>query len=122
MAGTYDHPDVSNLVCLELVLREVQHIEHHYRDMDDSRHSGKEGKGQSSSGSFARPGAIFDQDAVFSGLSRDKGEIMCVPALLDFVAKELDSDTNVQKQLRKAHEERLLAQKNQRGGKKKEEG
>ena len=122
MAGTYDHLDVSNLVCLELLLREVQQIEHHYRDMDDGHHSGKGGKCQSAGGSFARPGAIFDQDAVFSGLSRDKGEIMCAPALLDFVAKELDRDTNVQKQLRNADEERLLAQKNQRGGKKKEAG
>ena len=122
LAGTYDHLDVSNLACLELLLREVQKIEHHNRCMEDGHHSGKGGKGQGSRAAYARSGAVFHQDAVFSGLSRAKGEIMCSPALLDFVGKELERDTNVQKQLRKTEDERLLAQKDQRGGKKTEEG
>ena len=47
---------------------------------------------------------------------------MCSPALLEFVGKELEKDTNVAKCFRKAEEERLFAQKDQRGGNKKEEG
>ena len=47
---------------------------------------------------------------------------MCSAALLEFVGKELEKDTYVQKQFRTAEEERLFAQKDQRGGKKKEEG
>ena len=86
--------------------------------MDDGHHSGKGGKGQASRGGLARSGAVFDQDAVFSRLSRENGEIMCAPALLDFVGKELERDTNAQKQLPKAEDEGLLAQKDQRGGKK----
>jgi len=118
MAGAFDCLDVSNLSCLEYLLREVQKIEHEYRDMDDGHHTGKGGKGPSG-GDFSRSGAIFDQNAVFSGLSRDKGEIMCSPALLEYCAKELADSTNVQKQLRKADEERDLAQKSKRGTKKK---
>ena len=53
-------------------------------------------------------------------MSRDKGQIMCSPALLEFTANELAVSTNVQKQLRKADEERALAeQKNKKGNKKK---
>ena len=122
LAGTYDHLDVSNLACLELLLREVQKIEHRNRCMEDGHHSGEGCTGQGSRAAYARSGAVVDQDAVFSGLSRDTGEIMCSPALLEYCAKELADSTNVQKQLRKADEERLLAQKNQRGPKKKEEG
>ena len=47
---------------------------------------------------------------------------MCSPALLEFVGKEFGQYTNVAKRFRKAEEERLFAQKDQRGGKKKEEG
>ena len=103
------------------MLREVQKIEHEYRDKDDGHHIGKGGKGPSG-GYFSRSGAIFDQNALFSGLSRDKGEIMCSPALLEYCAKELADSTNVHKQLRKADVGLQFAQKNQRGTKKKEEG
>ena len=88
--------------------------------MDDGHHTGKGGRGPTD-GDFARLGAIFDQDAVFSGLSRDKGQIMCCPALLECVASELAVSTNVQKQLRKADDERLLAQNGKKGPKKKDE-
>ena len=117
-AGTFDCLDVTNLVCLEYVLREVQKIEHEFRNADDGHHTGKGGRGPTG-GDLARSGAIFDQDAGFCGLPRDKGQIMCSPALLEFTANELAVSTNVQKQLRKADEERALAQQNQKGNKKK---
>ena len=46
---------------------------------------------------------------------------MCCPTLLEYIASDLAVTTNVQKQLRKAEEERILAQKNKKGNKKKEE-
>ena len=117
-AGTYDCLGVTNLVCIEFLLREVQQIEHFYRDAEDGHHSGSRGP---SNGGFAGSGSLFDQDAVFSGLSRDKGQIICCPALLEYIAGDLAVSTNVQKQLRKAEEERVLAQKNKKGTKKKKE-
>ena len=68
-----------------------------------------------SGGDFACSGSLFDQDAVFSGLARDKGQVMCSPLLLEFVAGGSAGSTNVQKQLRKAEEERVLAQKSKKG-------
>ena len=115
-AGTYDCLDATNLVCIEYLLREVQQIEHAYRHEEDGHHSGSRGP---SGGNFAGSGSLFDQDSVFSGLSRDKGQTMCSPALLEYIAGDLAVSTNVQKQLRKADEERVLAQKNKKGNKKK---
>ena len=116
-AGTFDCLDVSNLVCLEYLLREVQQIVHAFRNEEDGHHSGGRGP---SGGNFAGSGSLFDQGVVFSGLSRDKGQIMCSPALLEFIAGDLAVSTNVQKQLRKADEERALAEhKNKKGNKKK---
>ena len=56
----------------------------------------------------------------WDGLSKDKGEIMCCPALLDFVGKELERDGGVLKQLRKARGERARALKARGGGGKEE--
>ena len=106
-------------MCLEYLLREVQQIEHAYREAEDGHHTGHGGRGPSG-GSFAGSGSLFDQGAVFSGLSRGKGQTMCSQALLEFIAGDLAVSTNVQKQLRKADEERVLAQqKNKKGSKKK---
>ena len=116
-AGTFDGLDVTNLACLEYLLREIQQIEHAFRNEEDGHHSGGRGP---SGGNFAGSGSLFDQGAVFSGLSRDRGQIMCSPALLEFTATELAVSTNVQKQLRKADEERAFAQENKKANKKKE--
>ena len=99
LAGTFDCPDVTNLACLEYLVRAVQEIEHDHRDTEDR--SGSRGQ---PSGGKAGTGSLYDQSAVFSGLSRDKGQIMCCPALLEHTAGEMSVATNVQKQLRKAEE------------------
>jgi hypothetical protein len=114
--ATYDCLDVTNLVCFEFLVREAQRIEHDFRNAEDGHHSGSRGP---SGGNIAGSGSLFDQDSVFSGLSRDKGQIMCSPVLLEHIAGELAVTTNVQKQMRKADEERVLAQKNKKGNKKK---
>ena len=46
---------------------------------------------------------------------------MCCPALLEHIAGDLAVSANVQKQLREADEERVLAQKNKKGAKKRKE-
>ena len=45
------------------------------------------------------------------GANRDYGEVMVAPVLLDHVAKEFERDAAVLKQVRKAREERRLANK-----------
>ena len=86
---------------------------------EDGHHTGNAGRG-ASGGNFAGSGSLFDQGAVFSGSPRDKWQIMCSPALLEFIAGDLAVSTNVQKQLRKADEERALSEpKNKKGSKKK---
>ena len=120
LAGTFDCLDVTNLACLEYLVRAVQEIEHDHRDTEDGHHSGSRGQ---PSGGKAGTGSMYDQGAVFSGLSRDKGQIMCCPALLEYTAGEMSVATNVQKQMRKAEEEReFVRQKNKTKNKKKKEG
>ena len=113
LAGTYDSLDITNLACFEYLARAVQRIEHDYRDTEDGHHAGSRGQPV---GGGTGTGSMYDQEAVFSGLSQDKGQIMCCPALLEDLAGELSVATNVQKQLRKADEEREFAkQKNKKG-------
>ena len=59
----------------------------------------------------------MDELVVFTGTHRETGEHMICPELLDYVSKEVERDTNIMKQIRKAREERRLA-----GSKKKDEG
>ena len=54
---------------------------------------------------------ILDESDVFSGTHRDSGEFMVAPELLDYVAKEIERDAGVLKQLRKAREEKAALDK-----------
>ena len=45
---------------------------------------------------------------------------MCDPVLIDFVSKDLERDSGILKQLRKAREEREFRSKRQGGGGKKD--
>ena len=92
--GNFDCLDVTNLVCLEFLLREVQQIEHAFRNAEDGHHTGNGGRCPSG-GNFAGSGSLFDQGAALSGLSCDEGLIMCSPALLEFIAGDLAVSTNV---------------------------
>ena len=53
--------------------------------------------------------ALLDEAGVFSGTHRETGEAMVAPELLDYVAKEVERDASVMKQIRKAREERKSA-------------
>ena len=56
-------------------------------------------------------GARLTEAAIFSGKHRECGEVMVVPELLTYVAAELERDSAIIKQMRKAREERRLAGK-----------
>ena len=49
---------------------------------------------------------LLEESSIFSGRHRESGELMCAPDLLDFVAREVERDAAVMKQIRKAREER----------------
>ena len=82
----------------------MQLIEYFYfeaaRRADSSRDKQSQGKGGK--------GARQEEAAIFSSKHRDYGECMVAPDLLD---KELERDSAVMKQMRKAREERDLASK-----------
>jgi hypothetical protein len=50
----------------------------------------------------------MDESAFFLGTHREFGDTMVCPELLDFVAKEVEREASVMKQVRKAREERAL--------------
>eukprot|EP00971_Amphidinium_carterae_P345075 6485809-Amphidinium_carterae.1 len=65
------------------------------------------GKGQSK-GNLKFAG-VLDEASIFSGTHRDSGEAMVSPPLLEWVGREVEKETMVIKQVRKAREERRLA-------------
>ena len=48
----------------------------------------------------------MDEAAVFAGTSKDDGRMMVCPMLLTYVAAQVERDTSILKQIRKAKEER----------------
>ena len=48
---------------------------------------------------------------IFSGGHKEFGDCMVAPSLLDYVAKEVEGEAAVLKQVRKAREERAAANK-----------
>ena len=66
---------------------------------------GARGSGHSAPLKFA----FIDEAAHFTGTSRDFGDRMVCPELLEHVGKEIERDASVLKQVRKAREERRAA-------------
>ena len=92
-AGTYDRLDVCNVVCVELLLRLAQLSEHDYAREADGHSVGKVAKARGNQAKTPAPGGMrvgspLDDAAAFGGLSRDRGEIMVCPELLEFVTRE----------------------------------
>ena len=73
-----------------------------------STEDSKEGK----KGNMGRCGAaplrlgITDEAAIFSGVSKDHGDSIVCPLLFDHVAREIEKDASVLKQVRRAREKR----------------
>ena len=66
---------------------------------------------------------LVDEAHIFTGSHRDSGECMVAPELLDYVAKEVERDASIMKQIRKGREERTaLAVSNNKNKQGKEGG
>ena len=97
----YDCLNLPNIAAVEDLLRAAQLIEYvYYQD----HIAGELGKGQGKNGGM-RAGLV-DEAHIFTGAHRDSGECMVAPELLDYVAKEVERDASIMKQIRKGREER----------------
>ena len=66
-------------------------------------------KGDKKSDGFA---SVQQYEAsIFSGSHNEFGDTMVAPSLLEYVAKEVEGEASVMKQVRKAREERAAASK-----------
>ena len=106
---------------MELVPRQVQRAEYIYAQFAEGQTAGKDGKGgraqaKAQALGSSRVGYLMDESAAFIGMARGRGEIMVCPELLECVAKEVERDAGILKQIRKAREERALLAKKAPGG------
>ena len=110
LAGTYDQLDMGNLAIVEAIARRVELIEYQYRERtrDGLRASGL-GTGVSPhvAGSLALGGEEAD---LFDGLSKVAGGACVAPQIVEFVAGELEKTARIDKQARKAREEKAHIQ------------
>ena len=94
----YDQLDTVNLASFEHFLRRAQLIEHFHKEKVRQAAVSSEGKGQI---------AAEEQD-LFMGAKGSSGAVMVAPSLVGHVAKELERASSIDKQARKAREERAL--------------
>lgn len=98
----YDQLDAPNLASAELVARHIQLLEDHDRRLEDQGGGKKDGSL-----------AAGSEDAhLYLGLTNMRGGYCISPKLQEFVASELQKESAVLRERRKAQEERQLA----RGG------
>ena len=106
--GRYDGLDLSNLAGAELAFRRLQLIEFVYSERGPGG-----GKGSSKTDKKGDAMASMQQyeATIFSGSHKEFGDCMVAPTLLDYVAKEVEGEAAVLKQVRKAREERAALNK-----------
>ena len=113
----YDGLDVTNVAGAELLLRKAQLIEYSYSDAGpaaagSAASSGEGGnKKKGGAGKGGGRAGVYDESQIFMGAHKEFGDTLLDPQLLDYVAKEVERDAQVMKQVRKAREERILARK-----------
>eukprot|EP00959_Pyramimonas_sp_CCMP1952_P028200 591786-Pyramimonas_sp.AAC.1 len=93
----YDMLDVSNSATIELLLRKAQVVEYVYH-MDFLASRGPGPKGKKKGGSSSLQNAVFDEAAIFSGMTKDSGMAMVCPDLIAHVAGEVERDAAILKQ------------------------
>ena len=104
--GRYDGLDLANLAGVEVAFRRLQLMY-----MYSERGPGG-GKGSGKDEKKNHDGSLPQLEAtIFSGAHKEFGDVMVAPALLEYVAKEVESEAAVMKQVRKAREERAAATK-----------
>ena len=91
----YDQLDAGNLAAGELIARQIQMVEEKYKE-----------RLQGSSSSSGHPQS---DSFLYMGTSLTRGTVCICPALMEFVSGELQKETSILKERRKAREERTLA-------------
>ena len=106
--GRFDGLDLSNLAGVEVMFRRLQLIEYVYSDRGPG---GGKGSSKSDKKTDVMTGVQQYEATIFAGAHKEFGDVMVAPSLLEYVAKEVESEAAVLKQVRKAREERAAASK-----------
>lgn len=106
--GRFDGLDLANLAGAELAFRRLQLIEFVYSERGPG---GGKGTGKSDKKLDNLTSMQLHEASIFSGSHKGFGDVMVAPTLLDYVAKEVEGEAAVLKQVRKAREERASANK-----------
>ena len=106
--GRYDGLDLSNLAGAELAFRRLQLIEFVYSERGPG---GGKGSSKTDKKGDAMTSMQQYEATIFSGSHKEFGDCMVAPTLLDYVAKEVEGEAAVLKQVRKAREERAALNK-----------
>lgn len=106
--GRYDGLDLANIAGVEMMFRRVQLIEYIYSERGPGKGASKGdgGKKEDKMNSIQQY-----ESTIFAGSHKEFGDVMVAPSLLEYVAKEVESEAAVMKQVRKAREERAAVQK-----------
>ena len=108
LAGTYDQYDMSNSAMLEAVCRRLQLVEYQYRERSRENQLGG-GRGGSASGALAGSLPLGAEEAdLFVGVGRLDGVVCVAPHLVEWISRELAKTAEIDKQARKAREEKAL--------------
>lgn len=98
-----------NTLGVELMFRRLQTIEYAHSE------KAREAESKAMGGKLS-----LEEQFTFGSMVRQAATLMIAPSLLDHVKQEVERDVQLQKNIRKAREERDMARKNK--GKKSEEG
>ncbi|CAE8601066.1 unnamed protein product, partial [Polarella glacialis] len=104
--GEFDGVDIMNLVGVEVLLRQAQLIEYVYSDKGPAAKGGGKGDGEQKKKNEKGGHEVIYEASIFTGSNKEYGDTMVAPQLLEYVAKEVEKDAAVMKQVRKAREER----------------
>ena len=96
----YDQLDIVNLASMEHLLRSAQLIEYYHRER--SRQEG------ATSSKDSKVGLDMEEQTVMLGVHQSQGNLMIAPDLITYTSKELERQSAIDKQSRKAREERAL--------------
>jgi hypothetical protein len=108
VAGCYDQLDLSNLAVVEIICRRAQLIEYQYRER---AREGLRASGLGTGAATTVTGAAIlggEEADLFDGVGKTAGGAMVAPPIVQFVADELEKTARVDKQARKAREEKAL--------------
>ncbi|CAK0823709.1 unnamed protein product, partial [Prorocentrum cordatum] len=95
-AGSVDQLDLSNLVVMEKIARRLQTIEYQYAEkVREGERGGTAGASSSVAGSAV---ITHDEMDLFEGRQHVNPTVCCAPTLIEHVSKELEKESQIQKQ------------------------